>query len=500
MIISSLPFILFASIILILYALTPDKLRWALLLIASIFFYACFNVPYLLLSITVVTVITYFIGLAIDKSTIQRKKRWLLWLGILSNLSLLIVLKYSHFLIVNLNILLDLFHTEFDLPKNNLFVTIGVSYYVFQAISYVIDVYLEILEPETHFGRFALYLSFFPKLLQGPIERGGNLLPQLRELSPVTRENLQRGINLFLWGLFKKAVIADRLATFVDPVYNNVHDCSGMSFLIATYLFAFQIYFDFSGYTDMAMGIARGFNICITQNFNSPYMSSSVADFWRRWHISFSTWILDYIFKPLQFTFRDSRRLGTIIALMLTFLACGIWHGASWCFIAWGGLHGIFLSVSTLLRKPRQKIYKALNIEKSKVLRMLQIVVTFHLICFSWVFFRASSIHDAIYIIRHSIIDMSRSITLLINLDTVFVSRLFPGKSVHEFLIAILLILLTAGVKKVNIAYSKHYVIGEDLSFLTTTPHWVRGIIYGFASYMIAFYGVNTQSFIYLNF
>jgi D-alanyl-lipoteichoic acid acyltransferase DltB (MBOAT superfamily) len=500
MILTSLQFMLFAAIILIYYVIIPNKLRWVLLLIASYIFYACFNVPYLLLAISVVTVITYFIGLSIDQSSIQGEKRCLLWLGILLNLSLLIFLKYSHFLIVNLNIFFDIFHTELDLPKNNLFVTIGVSYYVFQAISYLIDVYLEMLEPESHLGHFALYISFFPKLLQGPIERGGNLLPQLRELSPTTSENLHRGINLFIWGLFKKVVIADRLATFVDPIYNNVHDYFGLSFLIATYLFAFQIYFDFSGYTDMAMGIARCFNIGLTQNFNSPYLASSVADFWRRWHISFSSWILDYIFKPLQFALRDWNRLGTIIALMLTFLASGLWHGASWCFIAWGGLHGIYLSVSTLVRKPKQKFYKALNIQKSKVLTMLQIVITFHLICFSWVFFRASSIHDAVYIIRHSLIDMSQSLSMLNNLDTAFVSRLFLGKSVNEFLIAILLVMLTVGVKKINRAFTKHYFIGEDLSFLPATPHWVRGIVYGFACYMIVFYGVNSQSFIYLNF
>ncbi len=250
----------------------------------------------------------------------------------------------------------------------------------------------------------------------------------------------------------------------------------------------------------MAMGVARCFNISLTQNFNFPYSAVSIADFWRRWHISFSSWLLDYIFKPLQLSLRDFRKLGTVIALMITFLASGIWHGASWCFIAWGGLHGLYLCTSTLVRKPKQRFYKKHGLDDSKMLFFFQKIVTFHLICFSWIFFRASSIHDAVYIIRHSIIDMGRGLSLLIYSNAILVSPIFPEKTTYEFLSAILLIILPVCIRWINKTYTHHYTIGEELSFLTESPHWVKGTIYGFACYLIVFRGVATQSFIYLNF
>jgi D-alanyl-lipoteichoic acid acyltransferase DltB (MBOAT superfamily) len=280
-------------------------------------------------------------------------------------------------------------------------VAIGVSYYVFQAISYLVDIYLEIEKPEHHFGYFALYLAFFPKLLQGPIERAGDLIPQLKARYEFNYDNMRFGMLLFTWGLFKKVVIADRLSLYVDAVYNDVHAFTGLPLLLATYAYAFQIYMDFSGYTDMALGSARLFNINLTQNFNSPYLATSVIDFWRRWHISFSRWILDYIFKPLQMQWRNWKNLGTAAALIATFLISGIWHGASWGFVIWGGLHGLYMACSIFYKPYQKKLHKALGIEKTNFLEVWQIFVTFNLVIFAWVFFRAKSIPDALHIVTH---------------------------------------------------------------------------------------------------
>ena len=398
----SLEYFLFLPLVFLLFYVSGDKTRRLLLLLASICFYAAFRLPHLLLALGVVAVATYAAGLRIGSATTQGRRKVLLWLGIGVNLLVLIAVKYLPFITMNLNALASRLSWNVTLPESPLLVSIGVSYYVFQAISYLIDIYLEIEEPERDFGVFALYLSFFPKLLQGPIERAGDLLPQLRAPYLFSYDKMRSGLLLFVWGMFKKLVVADRLGLYVDLVYGDIHAYSGTSFLLATYVYAFQLYFDFSGYTDMAIGTARMFNINLTQNFNAPYLARSVADFWRRWHISFSRWILDYIFKPLQMHFRNWRSYGTAIALLITFLVSGIWHGARWGFIVWGGLHGLYLAVSVFYRPLQKRIYKTSGMQGTLFQKCWQIFITFNLVCFAWVFFRAASLPDALYIITHT--------------------------------------------------------------------------------------------------
>jgi D-alanyl-lipoteichoic acid acyltransferase DltB (MBOAT superfamily) len=330
-----------------------------------------------------------------------------------ANLLVLIGMKYLPFLERNLNSILAGLSLDLAVPEGRALVSIGVSYFVFQAISYLIDIYLEIEKPESHLGYFTLYLAFFPKLLQGPIERAGDLLPQLRTRGSFNQENFHAGLLQFGWGLFKKAVVADRLALYVNTVYGDVHAYTGFPLVFATYLYAFQIYFDFSGYTDMALGTARMFNIRLTQNFNAPYLARSLADFWRRWHISFSRWILDYIFKPLQMQFRTWRNLGTALALLITFLVSGIWHGASWCFVIWGALHGLYLAASVFYKPYQKRIHRRLGLENSRTQQVWQILVTFHLVCFAWIFFRAASVSDALYVVAHLFDGVSDFPTLL---------------------------------------------------------------------------------------
>jgi alginate O-acetyltransferase complex protein AlgI len=401
MVLSTFKYFLFLPVIYLVFYFVGQRTRWMVLLAASILFYAALNVPYLLVVLILVTLITYGFGIWLGQVSTPKAKLSLLWGGIAANVFILVVMKYLPFLSENLKSLLSLFSFNVHLQPIAALVAIGVSFYVFQAISYLIDIYLEIVKPERHLGYFALYLSFFPKLLQGPIERSGDLIPQLKVKYEFNYDNMRFGMLQFAWGLFKKVVIADSLGLYVDAVYNNVHAFTGLPLLLATYAYAFQIYMDFSGYTDMALGSARLFNINLTQNFNSPYIATSVADFWRRWHISFSRWILDYIFKPLQMQWRNWKYWGTAAALMVTFLVSGIWHGASWGFVIWGLLHGVYLACSVFYRPYQKKLHKALGIEKTKFLKAWQIFVTFNLVCLAWVFFRALSVRQALYIISN---------------------------------------------------------------------------------------------------
>jgi alginate O-acetyltransferase complex protein AlgI len=401
MLFNSLKYLLFLPVVYLIFFFVGDRARWCVLLGASMVFYAALNVPYLLAVLAFVTVTTYAFGIFLELVESAKAKRALLWAGIATNLLILVVMKYLPFLSENLNALSTILPLDAQIQPITAFVAIGVSYYVFQAISYLIDVYLEIEKPERHFGYFALYLALFPKLLQGPIERAGDLLPQLKAKYEFNYDNMRFGMLLFTWGLFKKVVIADRLGLYVDAVYDDVHSFTGLSLLLATYAYALQIYMDFSGYTDMALGSARLFNIDLTQNFNRPYLATSVADFWRRWHITFSRWILDYIFKPSQMQWRNLKNWGTAAALVVAFIISGIWHGASWGFVIWGGLHGLYMACSVFYKPFQKKLHKALGVEKTNLLKCWQIFVTFNLVSFTWIFFRANSLRDAVYVISN---------------------------------------------------------------------------------------------------
>ena len=398
---SSLSYLLFLPAVYFILYFLGDRTRWCLLLVSSFFFYAALKVPSLLIVLTAVITITYLIGFRLASEYDERTRKCFFWGGVGTNVLILAFSKYLPFLSNHWES-----DSGFAFLSGTRWVSIGVSYYVFQAISYLTDLYLEIEKPERHFGYFALYMAFFPKLLQGPIERSGDLLPQLKQPYRFDYENMRAGLLLFAWGLFKKVVIADRLGSRVDLVYNDVHAYSGFLQLLATYLYAFQIYWDFSGYTDMALGSAQLYNIRLRQNFNSPYLATSVSDFWRRWHISFSSWILDYIFKPLQMQWRDLRTWGTVLALLVTFLVSGIWHGASWGFVIWGFLHGVYLSSAVLFQPWQKKIAKRNKYDKTLAAKILRIFITFHLVSFAWIFFRANSLGDAFYIVRSIACDL----------------------------------------------------------------------------------------------
>lgn len=376
-----------------LYYAVRSQYRWLILLGASLVFYSLAATPWLLVPLGLVIISSYICGIKVgEKENESDKRRWMI-AGVVFNAMVLLFFRFYP--------LVSGFFAASE--RISLISTIGVSFYVFQAISYIVDIYLEKIQAERHLGLFAMYIAFFPKILQGPIERGRDLLPQIHRHNDFSYENARSGAIQFSYGLFKKVVVADRLGVIVDPIYGNVSGSSGILLMLATFIYAFQLYYDFSGYTDMALGMARIFNFELTPNFNLPYLATSISEFWRRWHISFSRWIMDYWFKPIQLSLRNWKTLGGTIALIVTFLLSGLWHGASWGFIIWGLLHGIYLSIDAWYRPYRKKLYQRLKLERSRLAKIWQFVLTFGLVSFSWIFFRASSVQDAFLIVQKTV-------------------------------------------------------------------------------------------------
>lgn len=470
-------FFLFIAVVYLVFCAVTNRLRWFVLLVASYGFYAFFQSPFLLLTLAVVSLIGYAGGLWMGWSQRHISRGAILGLCTIACLGILFCTKYlPHFPVVQHHGLLSTI------------ISIGVSYYTFQAISYLIDVYMDVQEPERHLGHFALYMAFFPKLLQGPIERGPHLLPQLRTPYRFNYNNVRSGMLLFAGGLFCKVVIAERLARYVNAVYDNVHSHTGVSLILATYCYAVQIYCDFAGYTDMARGTARMFNIDLAENFNHPYVATSVADFWRRWHISFSRWILDYIFKPLQLRWRTWGTAGTAAALLVTFLASGIWHGASWGFVIWGLLHGIYLASSVFYRPYQKTIHAAVGAGKSGLYSGFQMFCTFNLVSFAWIFFRANNLRDAFYVVKNLATPSgwmpAEGVRLFLS------TQVLRGEGIHNIVPLFLMsIVLLAGAR-------------EWLAGVQQRPAYVRWPIYLALGYAILMFGIwsRVPRFVYFAF
>lgn len=485
---NSLTYLIFLPLVFLVFRIVGARYRWIVLLISSYLFYGFILKPILLITLTAVIIVTYQIGILIDKSEARAVRKRFLWSGIIVNLALLVYFKYIPFIDQNLNIVFKSFGLSIVLEKPLPLVSIGLSFYIFQAISYLADIYFRMAKSEQHFGYFALYLAFFPKLMQGPIERANDLIPQLKTKYEFNFDNLYSGIVLFVWGLFQKVVIADRLGLYVDAVFNDIKSFNGLPLLLAIYAYSFQLYMDFYGYTNMALGSAKIFNINLTQNFNGPYLATSVADFWRRWHISFSRWILDYIFEPLQMQFRNFGKWGTAAALLIAFVLAGIWHGANWTFVAFGFIHGIYLACSFFYRPYQKKMYKTLGINKYKIVTIWQVFITFNLVSFAFVFFRSNNISDAILVLTN--------ITVMLH-----------GKSVSNQLSnysneAIVLIISIALLYLIKLLKTKidAKMIYENIFTNNTILYYCNIILYGIFYYLLCFYGVESKSFVYFNF
>ena len=392
MLFNSLAFALFLPLVFAAYWLCPDRWRWVVLLVSSYYFYMSWNAAYVVL-ILMTTAISYAAarGIAAPDATPRRKK--LLLAGTLVVcLGTLFFFKYFNFFSGTVTELLQSFALPVHPVVLNLLLPVGISFYTFQTLSYVIDVYRGEVQAERHFGKYAVFVSFFPQLVAGPIERTGNLLPQVGSPKRFSCENAVYGVKWILWGYFKKIVVADTVAQYVDLAYNSPGEYRGGALLLASALFTIQIYCDFSGYSDIALGVARLFGVELMVNFKSPYFSRSVKEFWGRWHISLSTWFRDYVYIPLGGNRRG--KLRTYRNLLITFLVSGLWHGANWTFVVWGGLHGAAQVLEKLLDRPLKALRRVWPG------RALAWLVTFVFCNFAWIFFRADSIGEAAYVIQ----------------------------------------------------------------------------------------------------
>jgi len=392
---NSINYLAFLPLIVLLYYTLPHRTRWAVLLAASYFFYMCWNPRYAIL-LAVSTVVPYIGALLIARSVSTWKRRAVLVASLSTNFGLLFAYKYWEFFAESADWLGAKLGVSLSLPAFDVLLPVGISFYTFQTVSYTVDVYCRRVAPERHLGRFALYVSFFPQLVAGPIERASRLLPQFSSENHFDFTQMCFGCQLILWGIFKKVVIADRLAIYVDSVYNNVgcHEC--VTYILATYAFAFQIYCDFSGYSDIAIGSATLLGIHLMANFRQPYFATNLRDFWRRWHISLSTWLRYYVYIPLGGNRRGTA--WTAVALMVTMLLGGLWHGANWTFVIWGGLHGLLLIGSRATLDSRNLLWDRLHLPHW-LRDAVRIGLTFHLVCFCWIFFRANSLSDAMTIL-----------------------------------------------------------------------------------------------------
>jgi len=397
MVFTSLNFLLFFPLLAIVYYITPGKFRWITLLVASYFFYINIKPAFALL-VSGVTLSTYIFTRLIDKAGTESGKKTLMVINIV--LILLPLFFFKYFAVINNGILslLDSYKVRWPLPEIKLLLPVGISFYTFMAIGYTIDVSNEEIKSEKNIGIVALFLSFFPLILSGPIERANNMLPQFKKQINLDFALITQGIKLMLWGYFMKLVVADRIGIYVDAVYGNIGQHNGTSLMLASMLYSIQLYADFGGYSLIAIGTAKILGIDVMQNFKRPFFATSMSEFWRRWHISLISWLTDYVYTPLSFTFRRFKIWGIVIAIMITFLISGIWHGAGLTFIIWGLIQGTFLSIEALTNKGRTSFQTKHNLNKRIWYIVLSCIVTFVLFSASMVFGRAKDLNDALMV------------------------------------------------------------------------------------------------------
>jgi len=451
------------------------------LLLASCIFYMAF-IPIYILILFFTILIDYIAGIQIEKSAGSRRKAYLI-LSIIANVGVLAVFKYYNFFTTNVNELIQYLHfTVYPLPYLSIILPLGLSFHTFQAMSYTIEVYRGNYKAEKHAGIYALYVMYYPQLVAGPIERPQNIIHQLKIKHEFDYRRVSDGLKLMLWGLFKKVFIADRLSLTVNLIYNDPHKYQGLTLIMATIMFSIQIYCDFSGYTDIALGASKVMGIKLMENFRQPYFSKSVSEFWQRWHISLSSWFYDYLFNGIVVVRRDWGKWAIVMGFIITFLISGFWHGAGWTYIVWGLIHGICLAVYFLFSGFRKSLSRRIA---PGIYDAFSIFLTFSFVCFGYIFFRANSLSDAFYIVSHSFKGLSSLHDMKWELSVLQITFL------PRILLGIVLLLL------VDYTNTKSDVIIEILRY----PVWVRRIIYYAILFLIFNYGVfANQQFIYFQF
>lgn len=399
MLFNSLKFMLFFSAVLLVYYVIPRKIRPYWLLLTSYVFYMGWNAKYVVLLFTS-TAITYAVGLLVERFREDgRKKKWVVAAGFALNLGILFYYKYTGFALSLAEQLARSLGLALRVPEVDILLPVGISFFTFQALGYTMDVYRGDIPAEKNFFRYALFVSFFPQLVAGPIERSGNLLSQLENPKRLTFSRFREGIVLMLWGYFMKIVLADRIALFVDTVYGDIAAYPGFFLLVATVLFAVQIYCDFAGYSVIAMGSAKLLGIDLMENFDAPYLSTSVSRFWRRWHISLTSWFKDYLYIPLGGSRKGKAR--KYLNKLTVFAVSGLWHGAELSFVVWGVLNGLYQVVGEALLPLRERLCRGLGLHRESAgHKLLQGILTFLLVDFTWIFFRAADLRQAVEVIQ----------------------------------------------------------------------------------------------------
>ncbi len=469
MLFNSVAFLLFFPLVCIFYFAIPSdkiKTRNLFLLVVSYYFYMNWQPAYALLLLTS-TVVTYLAAIGIASATKKSHKKTCLVASLVLNLGILFLFKYYNFLASNLSLLFQQLGIAIPMPEFTLLLPVGISFYTFQALGYSIDVYRGNVPIEKNFFTYALFVSFFPQLVAGPIERSNRLLPQFKHEHHFDYSQAMGGIRLMVWGYFMKLALADRCAIYVDAIFNHISQHNGGSYLIASLLFPFQIYGDFAGYSLIAIGAAQVMGFHLMQNFRHPYFACTISDFWHRWHISLSTWFKDYLYIPLGGNRVSSMRC--YFNLMVTFVVSGIWHGANWTFLSWGTLHGILLCLERWLGISKKRF--------SGLEKFSHWFITFTLVCFAWIFFRANNLSDAYTIITG-----------------IFTHFGIPYLAIADFL-AIALALFIMLLKECQEEY-------QWKSRLVAPGNWLTSHLYIviMIAYIILFGVLNGDQFIYFQF
>ncbi len=488
MLFNSFEFFIFFPLVTIAYFMIPHKCRWALLLGASYYFYMAWKPQYIIL-IIISTVIDYFASIMMEKQNTKKKRRMFLYLSLASNLGMLFFFKYFNFFNDSISAVMKLFTLEYSIRSFDILLPMGISFYTFQTLSYTIDVYRGRRKAERHFGIFALYVTFFPQLVAGPIERSDRLLPQFYEKHEFDYNRIVSGLRRMLWGFFKKMVIADGIAIIVDRVYDSPQQFYGFPLIVATVCFAIQIYCDFSGYSDIAIGSARILGFDLMENFKTPYFSKSISEFWKRWHISLSSWFQDYVYIPLGGNRVRIERV--YFNLFITFLVSGLWHGADWTFVIWGALHGVYLVIGRIIKPIKDKIIKSTRIDAIPILHgIIQRIITFSLVCYGWIFFRANSLSDAVYISKNLFKGLGNMKSLTYIKDILLPSGVDKDRLIIVF-ISVVILLIAQGISKRDDAIEN---LNNKKSILRWGSYYCLLII-------IIFFGVFKEgNFIYFQF
>ena len=485
MLFNSFTFLIFFPVVVTIYFVIPHRFRWAWLLLASCYFYMAFIPVYLLILLFTIA-IDYAAGILIENAEGKRRRAWLI-MSIIANVGVLAVFKYFNFLSANANAIAEVFHWPYEFPILGIILPIGLSFHTFQAMSYTIEVYRGRQAAERHLGIYALYVMFFPQLVAGPIERPQNLLHQFYEKHIVEYERVTNGLRMMAMGLFMKVVIADRLARYVNVVYNDPTSFQGLSLVVATVFFAFQIYCDFAGYSLVAIGSAEVMGFRLMKNFDRPYLSRSISEFWSRWHISLSSWFRDYVYIPL-----GGNRVGRqrwYFNLFVTFLLSGLWHGANWTFVIWGALNGFYLIFSLVTKEAREAFNRVIGLASRPALHaVVSVTITFALACFAWVFFRAATLTDALHVFSAAI-------------ATPTLHQIVPDAVRAE------------GISKLEVLYCFFLIAGLMMFEVISTriniarqfrmqPAWVRWPVYYATCMAIWLLGISTEAkaFIYFQF